>query len=107
MLASLPSLALAAEGLDWAYPATPKPEAPDSVVLKQLPGSEKKYTQAQVDDPFNPPDWYPQDHPPMPPIVASGVKPAVRACAQCHLTSGDGHPESSGVAGLPLNYLNT
>ena len=41
----------------------------------------------------------------MPPIVASGVKPAVRACAQCHLTSGDGHPESSGVAGLPLNYL--
>ncbi len=105
MLASLPSLALAAEGLDWAYPATPKPEPPDSVVLKQLPGSEKKYTQAQIDDPFNPPDWYPQDHAPMPPIVASGVKPAVRACAQCHLTSGDGHPESSGVAGLPLNYL--
>jgi cytochrome c553 len=42
----------------------------------------------------------------MPPIVANGgPKPAGRACAQCHLTSGDGHPESSNLAGLPAAYI--
>jgi cytochrome c553 len=105
LLALAPSVALAAEGVDWAYPPTPKPEPLDNVVLKQMPGSDKQYTQAQIDDPFNPPDWYPGDHPPMPPVVAHGVKPAVRACAMCHLTNGAGHPESSGLAGLPVNYI--
>jgi len=105
MLVWLPTLAAAAEGLDWAYPVTPKPEPLDNVVLKRMPGSDKQYTQAQIDDPFDPPDWYPGDHPPMPPVVANGVKPAVRACAMCHLTSGDGHPESSGLAGLPAAYI--
>jgi cytochrome c553 len=73
---------------------------------EQVPGSSKKYTQAQIDDPFNPPDWFPNEHPPMPEIVAhGGAKPAGRACAQCHLPSGDGHPESSSLAGLPANYI--
>jgi cytochrome c553 len=105
LLAWLPSAAIAAEGLDWAYPPTPKPEPLDSVTLKQMPGSDKQYTQVQIDDPFNPPDWYPGDHPAMPPVVANGVKPAVRACAMCHLPNGAGHPESSGLAGLPANYI--
>jgi len=105
LLASLPTLAMAADGLDWAYPLAPKPEPLDNVTLKQMPGSDKRYTQAQIDDPFNPPDWYPGDHPPMPPIVANGVKPAVRACALCHLPTGAGHPESSPLAGLPANYI--
>jgi cytochrome c553 len=104
-LALLPVLALAAEELDWAYPVTPKPEPLDNLVLKQVPDSTRAYTQAQIDDPFNPPDWFPDEHPPMPQIVAQGDKPAVRACAQCHLPSGDGHPESSGLAGLPVPYI--
>src|SRR5438552_1613153 len=84
--------AMAADGLDWAYPVTPPPEPLNSVIQKQVPGSTKKYTQAQIDDPFNPPDWFPNEHPPMPDIVArGGPKPASRACAQCHLPSGDGH----------------
>ena len=54
----------------------------------------------------NPPDWYPEEHPPMPQIVAhGGQRPAGRACAQCHLPSGDGHPESSSLAGLPAAYM--
>jgi cytochrome c553 len=73
--------------------------------LKQVPGSTRAYTQAQIDDPFNPPDWFPDEHPPQPPIVAQGNKPAVRACAQCHLPTGDGHPESASLAGLPVPYL--
>src|SRR6185437_16183820 len=98
--------ALADDDLSWAYPATPKPEPLDSVHQKQVPGSTKKYTQAQIDDPFNPPDWFPNEHPPMPQIVAhGGQKPAGRACAQCHLPSGDGHPESSSLAELPASYI--
>jgi cytochrome c553 len=95
----------AADDLSWAYPVTPRPEQPDNLILKQVPGSTKAYTQAQIDDPFNPPDWFPDEHPPMPAVVAQGQKPAVRACAQCHLPTGNGHPESSGLAGLPVPYL--
>src|SRR4051812_6882067 len=107
VLATLPLLtclqpAGAADELDWAYPVTPRPEPLDNLALKQVPGSTRAYTQAQIDDPFNPPDWFPDDHPPQPPIVAQGNKPAVRACAQCHLPSGDGHPESASLAGLPV-----
>ena len=104
-LAVLPVLAFAADTPDWAYPVTPKPEPKDNVVLKQVPGSTKQYTQAQIDDGFNPPDWFPDEHPPMPPIVAHGSRPKVRACALCHLPTGDGHPESSSLAGLPVAYL--
>jgi cytochrome c553 len=42
----------------------------------------------------------------MPQVVAhGGPKPAGRACAQCHLPSGDGHPESASLAGLPAAYI--
>ena len=106
LLTALPLVAAAQDNLNWAYPVTPPPEPKDSVVLKSVPGSSKQYTQAQIDDNFNPPDWFPDEHPPMPKVVANGgARPAGRACAQCHLTSGDGHPESSSVAGLPANYI--
>jgi cytochrome c553 len=95
----------AADDLSWAYPVTPRAETLDNLILKQVPDSTKAYTQAQIDDPFNPPDWFPDEHPPMPAVVAQGQKPAVRACAQCHLPSGDGHPESSSLAGFPVPYL--
>jgi cytochrome c553 len=106
LLAMLSGLAFAAENPEWAYPVTPPPQKPDSTIMKTVPGSTKQYTQAQIDDPYNPPDWFPGDHPPMPEIVAhGGPKPAGRACAQCHLPSGDGHPESAGLAGLPVDYV--
>jgi cytochrome c553 len=100
-----PLLVGAAEELDWAYPVAPRPEPLDNLALKQVPGSTRAYTQAQIDDPFNPPDWFPDEHPAQPSIVAQGNKPTVRACAQCHLPSGDGHPESASLAGLPVPYL--
>src|SRR3979490_465015 len=103
-VALLSGLAIGAENPEWAYPPTPKPAALDNVVQKQMPGSAKKYTQAQIDDGFNPPDWFPDEHPPMPENVAIGRKPA-GACALCHLPTGDGHPESSSLAGLPVPYL--
>jgi cytochrome c553 len=104
--ALIAGVAIAADAMDWAYPVTPPPEPRDSVQLKRAPGSTRQYTQAQIDDPFNPPDWFPDEHPPMPEIVArGGAKPAGRAGAQCHLPTGDGHPESSSLAGLPANYI--
>ena len=59
----------------------------------------------EIDNRFNPPDWYPQDHPPMPDVVAHGRQPTNFACALCHLTSGGGHPELAGISGLPVGYF--
>ena len=98
--------ALAAEFPEWAYPVDSDPKPRDGTTMISLPGSDKKYTQAQIDDGFNPPDWYPGDHKAMPDIVARGRKEAdIRACALCHLTNGAGHPETAATAGLPTAYF--
>jgi cytochrome c553 len=105
VVVSIPAIASATDDLNWAYPVPPKggPKSDPNEVV-QVPGSDRKYTREQINDGFNPPDWFPGDHAPMPKIVANGNRPGVRACALCHLTSGDGHPESSGVSGLPVAY---
>ncbi len=78
VLALLASPTAAAELPGWAYPVNPAPKPPDAVKPIQLPGSTKSYTQAQIDDGFSPPDWYPQDHAPMPDVVAHGRKEGCR-----------------------------
>jgi len=90
---------------EWAYPVNPQVGAFDANEQKTMPGSSRRYTQAQVEDDFAPPDWFPEDHPPMPKTVANGRPPAVKACSKCHVTSGGGHPESSDLAGLPEAYI--
>jgi cytochrome c553 len=106
LLALVPVLASAADDLHWAYPAPPPTSQPaDNTVLKRVPGSARSYTQAQIDDPFAPPDWFPNEHPEMPTVVAQGHKPGVMACARCHLPSGSGHPESASLAGQSVPYL--
>jgi cytochrome c553 len=105
VLAFLPTAALAADP-DWAYPVAPQGlPRPDPAKVVKVPGSDKEYTEVQINDAFGPPDWFPADHAPLPSVVANGVKPAVRACALCHLTTGDGHPESASVAGLNSAYI--
>ncbi len=92
----------------WAFffPAANQPTAaePDSAP-KQAPGSKLKYTMAQIDDLKNPPDWFPNEHAPMPKVVAHGGPGAVLGCASCHLASGMGHPESASIAGLKQVYM--
>jgi cytochrome c553 len=106
VLAFLPTVAVAADGPDWAYPVAPQGlPRPDPNKLVTVPGSDKQYTEVQVNDAFGPPDWFPGDHAPLPNVIAQGVKPAVRACALCHLTTGDGHPESASIAGLNAPYI--
>lgn len=106
LLGALALPAQAAELPDWAYPVNPTPKPLDNKTQIHLPGSSKAYTQVEIDDGFNPPDWYPEDHQPMPDVVAHGRKETnARACALCHLTSGGGHPESAGISGLPAAYF--
>jgi cytochrome c553 len=106
LLGALSGAAYAADNLDWAYPPIRPPKPGDANVIKTVPGSSQKYSLAQIDDPFNPPDWFPGAHPPMPQVVAhGGPRPAGRACALCHLPTGDGHPESANLAGLPADYI--
>lgn len=94
---------------DWAYnvvntPAGAKP-ATDDGSPKRLPGSSGAFTLQQIRDGFGPADWYPDDHPKMPPVVASGRKPDVRACSLCHYPNGKGRPENAGISGLPRSYF--
>lgn len=80
------------------------PAAPDPTP-RSVPGSERQFTLAQTRDAFNPPDWHPAGHPPMPPSVAQGRRPDMRACGFCHLTNGQGRPENASLAGLPAAYI--
>ena len=101
---------------EWLFPIDPdslikpRPNAPpppklDDVEQLGIPDSPEKYTLARINDPFNPPDWHPNDHIPMPEIVAKGRKPSVTACAFCHTPTGQGRPENSALAGLPEAYI--
>jgi cytochrome c553 len=95
----------ATPSLTWAYPVpnTNPPPGGDPKEVKRLAGSDKSYTQAQIDDQLNPPDWFPQEHGALPDIVQHGFQ--VQACGSCHLMSGHGHPESAMLAGLPAAYM--
>jgi cytochrome c553 len=108
LVALAPIAAWAAEGPpDWAYPAAPagyKPP-PDDGLPKHIVGSPRAYTEAQINDTHAPPDWFPNEHPPMPDVVAHGKAPQVNGCAQCHLANGHGHPESANLSGLPEGYI--
>ena len=88
---------------DCAYAGPPVPE---DGVKHTLPGSSKRLSRAEVFFDFGPGDWYPEDHPAMPPIVAKGKQAeGARACALCHYPNGQGKMENGHVAGLPEAYI--
>jgi cytochrome c553 len=97
--------AYGADRPDWAFPVADQvqPSLQESDQPKTLSGSAKSYTQKQIDDLKNPPDWFPDMHPPMPDVVAHGT--ATFACGSCHLPIGTGHDESAYIAGLPASYI--
>ena len=87
------------------------PPAPvtDDPKLYHVPGSDQGFTMKQLKDTGNPADWFPNDHPPMPAIVAHrrspGVNPWIGSCGLCHYPNGKGRPENAGIAGLPEGYI--
>jgi len=102
------ALAAPAEPPAWAYPMpTPQAALPgaDDKGPQHVPDSAAAYTRAQLDDLFSAPDWHPQDHGPMPAVVAQGRKPEVMACGYCHRPDGAGGPENARLAGLPFGYI--
>src|ERR1700691_2563844 len=78
---------------------------PDNGVPRHIPGSKFSFTLTQLRDNSGPADWYPEDHPPMPNIVAHGHKPDVTACSFCHYPNGKGRPVNTNLAGLPYSYI--
>jgi cytochrome c553 len=107
---------------EWAY-GVPPPRAPgeaapppvrDDGKLFSLPGSDKQFTLNQIrgrrdnDTPsrVQPADWFPNDHPAMPKIVAEGDDArGIVACSLCHYPNGKGRSENASPAGLPKEYI--
>jgi cytochrome c553 len=104
--AAQPALTVPAGLPDWAFnipdahqPPTVRPQG-----LVKAPGSAKEYEAAKIAGNANPPDWFPDEHPPAPRAVTGGE--GIRfACGSCHLMSGQGHPEAADIAGMPAEYL--
>lgn len=88
----------------WPAAMLPSPEADDGQP-HHVAGSTAAYTKKQIDSLFFVKDWFPNEHPPIPPVVAGGPDAKVFACATCHLPNGMGHPESASLAGLPAKYI--
>jgi len=105
--AALATPASAAGFPAWAYPVPVEgPAVPDDGSLHHVPGSAVALTRKQIDAyPNGVPDWFPSDHPAMPPVVAAGRQASVWACAYCHLPNGAGRPENAGLAGLTPDYI--
>jgi cytochrome c553 len=103
--------------LPWAYavavgpppPPAPPPTDAQLTAVSHLPGTDVTYTGKQLADSSNVLDWFPNDHPAMPPIVSHrrspSANPWIGSCAWCHLTNGKGRPENAGIAGLPEGYI--
>ena len=90
----------------WAYPWEPSFKVqPDDGLPRHVPDSSATFTMAQIRDLYFAPDWHPEEHQPMPEIVARGRKPDVRACGVCHRADGSGGPENAKIAGLPRDYI--
>src|SRR5262249_41088152 len=95
------------EGLpEWTFniPDKVQPSAVRPQGVVRAPGSAKEYEWAKVAGNTNPPDWFPDEHPPAPKVVTGGQR--IRfACGSCHLMSGQSHPEAADIAGMPAEYL--
>jgi cytochrome c553 len=92
----------------WAFniPDKVQPTAfrPEGIV--KAPGSAREYEAAKIAGTANPPDWFPDEHPPAPKVVTGGPGTGIRfACGACHLMSGQSHPEAADIAGMPAEYL--
>ncbi len=90
----------------WAFniPDTIQPSAVKPQGTVRVKGSTKEYEAAKIAGNANPPDWFPEEHGPAPLPVKGGTG-ITMACGSCHLMSGQGHPESADLAGMPAEYL--
>jgi cytochrome c553 len=103
---------------DWAYAVPPggQPALPrlhDGNTPYTLPGSKLRFSRNTVQGlapdgkkRVAPADWFPDEHPRMPKLVAEGdASRKITACALCHSPSGRGRSQNAGIAGLPYDYF--
>ena len=97
------------EELAWAYAITPGPRRPSPSTTARATRCRAaigRFTLDQIRNRMGPADWYPGDHPSMPPIVAVGREAAgIWACSLCHYPNGKGRPENASVVGSPKDYF--
>ena len=112
----------------WAYgyltppapgekPTTPALSAPASPTqvdtveqtrLRHVEGSTRAFSLTQIQNRRDVVDWFPDEHPPMPPIVRNGsptLGDKAYGCALCHQPHGMGRPENAPINGLPPGYF--
>ena len=91
----------------WAYNVPDKVQPPSNPAtgLVRVSGSSRTYEATKIAGNATPPDWFPEEHGPAPPIITGEGGATRMACGSCHLMSGQGHPESADLAGLPVEYL--
>jgi cytochrome c553 len=97
--------AVAAPRAPGAAAAPAEPAEPDETALLRAAGSSHSFTLQQVDNSSGPADWFPEDHPSMPDIVAHGRRPDILACGFCHYPNGKGRPSNAPVADQPVEYF--
>ncbi|MDR3525874.1 MAG: c-type cytochrome [Rhizomicrobium sp.] len=91
----------------WAYPTGAKSTfgPPPGAGPFTMPGSKLRFSKAQVSDENTAVDWFPDSHPPAPPVVAHNSGKGPTPCAACHFYSGVGAPGAADLAGLPAEYI--
>jgi len=91
----------------WAYPMQSADVAvpADDAQTVRIAASSRSYTLGQLRNPYEAADWHPQDHPPLPAVVAHGRPPQVYACGNCHRADGSGTPDNARLAGLSYGYM--
>lgn len=88
----------------WAFVIyQPGPSPNDKLIT--VPGSKLHLMAKKLDDPFFAADWFPEDHPQMPAVVARGHAPKLWSCSFCHSPAGVGGSDSAVIAGLPAGYI--
>jgi len=89
---------------EWAFniPDKVQPPEPKVPAVVRATGAAKEMEATAVAGNANPPDWFPDEHA-APPRIVKGPMP--NACGSCHLMSGQGHPESADIAGMPAAYI--
>lgn len=88
----------------WAYVIyQPGPPPKDASIT--VPGSKLHLMAKKLDDPFFAADWFPEDHPQMPTVVARGHAPKLWSCSFCHSPAGVGGSDSAAIAGLSAGYI--